>query len=154
MRALRILAMVLGGLLTLVVTLVAALFVFLQTSSGQRTLAGLVSGKSLQVSGISGFFPTDLQVARIELLDQQGPWLRVDNARLRWSFASLLGGRVRVEIISAALVDVLRAPVPDKAEPATAAVRSAFRSASRCSRCRSTRCILRRRSPRSIRAGR
>ena len=40
MRALRILAKVLGGLLTLVVTLVAALFVFLQTSSGQRALAG------------------------------------------------------------------------------------------------------------------
>jgi translocation and assembly module TamB len=119
MRALRILAKVLGGLLTLVVTLVAALFVFLQTSSGQRTLAGLVSGKSLQISGISGTFPTDLQVARVELLDQQGAWLRVDNARLRWSFASLLSGRVQVEIISASLVDVLRPPVPDKAEQAT-----------------------------------
>src|SRR3981189_1008225 len=116
MRALRILAKVLGGLLTLVVTLVAALFVFLQTSSGQRTLAGLVSGKSLQISGISGTFPTDMQVARVELLDQQGAWLRVDNARLRWSFASLLSGRVQVEIISASLVDVLRPPVPDKAE--------------------------------------
>ena len=120
MRALRILAKILGGLLTLVVTLVAALFVFLQTSSGQRTLASLVSGKSLQVSGISGTFPTDLQAARLELLDQQGAWLRVDNARLRWSFASLLSGRVQVEILSASLVDVLRPPVPDKTEPASA----------------------------------
>jgi translocation and assembly module TamB len=119
MRALRILAKVLGGLLALVVTLVAALFVFLQTPSGQRTLAGLVSGKSLQILGISGTFPTDLQVARVELLDQQGAWLRVDNAGLRWSFASLLNGRVQVEIISASLVDVLRPPIPDKAEQAT-----------------------------------
>lgn len=119
MRALRILAKVLGGLLTLVVALAAALFVFLQTPLGQRTLAGLVSSKSLQISGISGTFPTDLQVARVELLDQQGAWLRVDNARLRWSFASLLSGRVQVAIISASLVDVLRPPVPDKAEQAT-----------------------------------
>jgi autotransporter translocation and assembly factor TamB len=51
MRALRILAKVLGGLLTLVVALTAVLFVFLQTPLGQRTLAGLVSGKSLQISG-------------------------------------------------------------------------------------------------------
>src|ERR1700730_7642953 len=112
-------AKVLGGLLALVVTLAAALFVFLQTSSGQRTLAGLVSGTSLQISDMSGSFPTDLQVVRVELLDQQGVWLRVDNAGLRWSFASLLSGRVQVEIISASLVDVLRPPVPDKAEQAT-----------------------------------
>jgi translocation and assembly module TamB len=116
MRALRILAKVVGRLLALVVTLVAALFVFLQTPSGQRMLAGLVSSDSLQISGISGTFPTDLQVARVELLDPQGAWLRVDNARLRWSFASLLSGRVQVEIMSASLVDVLRPPVPDKAE--------------------------------------
>lgn len=115
MRALRILAKVLGGL----VTLGAALFVFLQTPSGQRMLAGLVSSNSLQISGISGTFPTDLQIARVELLDQQGTWLRVDNAGLRWSFASLLSGRVQVDIISASLVDVLRPPVPDKAEQAT-----------------------------------
>jgi translocation and assembly module TamB len=116
MRALRILAKVLGGLVALAVTLAAALFVFLQTPAGQRTLAGVVSGKSLQISGISGTFPTDLQAAQVELLDRQGAWLRVDNAGLRWSFVSLLSGRVQVEIISASLVDVLRPPVPDKTE--------------------------------------
>jgi translocation and assembly module TamB len=110
MRALRILAKVLGG----VVVLVGLLFAFLQTPPGQRTLVGLVSDKTLQMSGLSGFFPTDLQVARIELLDEQGAWLRVENARLRWSFASLFEGRVRVEMLSAALVDILRSPLPQK----------------------------------------
>jgi translocation and assembly module TamB len=112
MRPLRILAMVLGG----VAALLVLLFVFLQTPPGQRTLAGLVSGKSLQVSGLGGFFPTDLAVAKVELLDEQGPWLRVENARLRWSFTSLFEGRVRVEMLSASLVDVLRSPMPDKTE--------------------------------------
>jgi translocation and assembly module TamB len=110
MRPLRIAAMVFGG----VVALLGLLFAFLQTPPGQRTLAGLASDETLQVSGLSGFFPTDLQAARIELLDEQGAWLRVDNAQLRWSFASLFEGRVRVELLSAALVDVLRAPLPQK----------------------------------------
>jgi translocation and assembly module TamB len=114
MRPLRIAAMVFGG----VVALLGLLFAFLQTPPGQRTLAGLASDETLHVSGLSGFFPTDLQAARIELLDEQGAWLTVDNARLRWSFVSLFEGRVRVELLSAALVDVLRAPLPQKTRQA------------------------------------
>ncbi|HYX01347.1 MAG TPA: hypothetical protein VE963_04610, partial [Reyranella sp.] len=88
MRALRLLAMVFAA----VVALLVLAFGFLQTPPGQRLLADLVSGKSLKVSGLGGFFPTDLQVARVELLDAQGPWLVVENARLTWSFASLFEG--------------------------------------------------------------
>ncbi len=116
MRALRLFAMVAGG----VAGLAALLFAFLQTPPGQRALAGLISNSTLQVSGISGFFPTALDVARIDLVDGQGPWLRVENARLHWSFASLFTGRVQIETLSAGLVDVLRTPLPQKAEPATA----------------------------------
>jgi translocation and assembly module TamB len=115
MRVFRILAVVLAGL----VGVVALTFGFLQTPPGQRLLASLISGKSVQVSDISGFFPTDLHVARIALLDPQGPWLTVENARLSWSFASLLEGRVRVEMLSASLVDVQRTPVPDATEEKT-----------------------------------
>ena len=113
MRALRIAAIVVGG----IVLLVGLLFAFLQTPPGQRALVGLVSDETLHMSGLSGFFPTDLQVAQVELLDEQGVWLRVEKARLRWSFASLASGRIRVEMLQAALVDVLRAPLPSKAKP-------------------------------------
>src|SRR5215468_1601349 len=109
MRALRIL----GFLLATLVGVLALTFAFLQTPSGQRMLVGLVSGKSLQISGLSGFFPTDLQVDRIELLDSQGPWVRVENARVRWSFASLFEGRVRVELLAASRIDVERAPMSE-----------------------------------------
>ncbi len=111
MRALRILAAVAGG----AVGLVVLLFVFLQTPPGQRALAAIVSGESLKVSGVSGFFPTDLGVERIELLDRQGPWLRIGQARLHWSFASLFEGRLRIENLSAASVDVERQPEPQPA---------------------------------------
>lgn len=113
MRALRILGMVVGGLVALLVLL----FVVLQTPAAQRMLAGLVSGKSLQVTGLSGFVPTDLHVERVQLLDSQGSWLTVENARLRWSFVSLFSGRVQVEVMSASLIDVLRPPVAEKDEP-------------------------------------
>jgi autotransporter translocation and assembly factor TamB len=68
----------------------------------------------LGLSGLSGFFPTDLRVARIAYSDREGPWLTVENARLRWSFTSLLGGRLRVELISADRVAVLRPPLPGR----------------------------------------
>jgi translocation and assembly module TamB len=114
MRALRLLALLVTGMAALALLL----FAFLQTPPGKRLLAGLVSDKTLQVSGLGGFFPTDLEVARIELLDEQGTWLRIEKARLRWSFASLFEGRVRIETLSAGLVDVLRPPLADKTEPA------------------------------------
>lgn len=115
MRALRLLAIGVGG----VVALPVLLFALLQTPPGQRALAGLVSGNTLHVSGISGFFPTDLQATRIELVDEQGAWLRVENARVRWSFASLFEGRIKVELLSAALVDILRPPQPQKTQQAS-----------------------------------
>ncbi|MBV8190097.1 MAG: translocation/assembly module TamB domain-containing protein [Alphaproteobacteria bacterium] len=113
MRALRVVLRTLRFGLLAVIGLLALLFGLLQTSPGKRLLAESISGQSLKVTGLSGLVPTDLQVASIELLDSQGAWLRIEDAALRWSFASLFEGRVRVEILSAALVDVLRAPASD-----------------------------------------
>ena len=110
MRWLRILGWTVGG----VVVVLAGLFVLLQTPPGLRTIAHLVSSSDLSVSGIGGFIPTDLQVKRIELRDKQGVWLSLDDARLRWSFASLFSGRVRVEELRAAKIDVVRPPLPSE----------------------------------------
>jgi len=110
MRWLRILGWTVGGL---VVALVA-LFVLLQTPPGLRTLAKLVSSSDLAVSGLGGFIPTDIQAKRIELRDKQGVWLSLDDARVRWSFTSLFSGRVRVEELRAAKIDVMRPPAPSE----------------------------------------
>lgn len=115
MRWLRILGWTVGGL---VVALVA-LFVLVQTPPGLRTIAHLVSSSDLAVSGLSGFIPTDLQVKRIELHDKQGVWLSLDDARVRWSFASLFSGRVRVEELRAAKIDVVRPPQPSEEKAAS-----------------------------------
>src|SRR5512138_3942104 len=112
MRALKILGFVVGGL----VGLLLLVFVALQTPPGQRAAVALINrtAPGVEVAGLSGFFPTDLQIAHIAMSDRQGPWLTVDNARLRWSFGSLLGGRLLIEDLSADRVAVLRAPVPDE----------------------------------------
>jgi translocation and assembly module TamB len=103
-----------GGL----IALVALLFAGLQTEPGQRTLAAFVSSAAssadskLEISGLSGFFPTDLRVEKVELSDREGAWLKAVGARLRWSFASLFSGRLKVEQVAAEQIEVLRAPQP------------------------------------------
>ncbi|MBS0526547.1 MAG: translocation/assembly module TamB domain-containing protein [Proteobacteria bacterium] len=110
MRWLRILGWTVGGFVLALVTL----FVLLQTPAGLRTVAHLASSSDLSVSGLGGFIPTDVQVERIELRDKQGVWLSLDGARVRWSFASLFSGRVWVEELRAAKIDVVRPPLPSE----------------------------------------
>jgi translocation and assembly module TamB len=121
-RALRLAAWGFGGL---VVLLVAAFFL-LQTPPGLRTLANLVSSSSLSVKGLGGFIPTSLHADRIELLDKDGVWLSLDDADVRWSFSSLFTGRVRVEQVKAAKIDVVRPPIPAEEEAKPAASSSKF----------------------------
>lgn len=104
----RTLAWIAGG----TVLVGGALFGSLQTAPVQQMVANLVSSDTLQVTGVSGFVPTDLHVTKIELRDKQGPWLAVNDARVRWSFASLLTGRVKVEQVAASKIAVLRPPLP------------------------------------------
>ena len=96
------------------------LFAALQTVPGQRWLAATVSALAstdesrVELSGLSGFFPTDLRVEHIAVADERGPWLRVEDARIRWSFASLFRGRLHIETVAARRLEVLRSPEPTK----------------------------------------
>lgn len=102
--------------------LLVILFAALQTTPAQRVLAGVISRMAsgpdggFELSGLSGFFPTDLRVASIAVRDRDGPWLTVENAHLRWSFVSLLRGRLLIETLSADRVAILRPPLPAKEE--------------------------------------
>ncbi|GEP53598.1 translocation/assembly module TamB domain-containing protein [Reyranella soli] len=118
MRARRILAIAAAGLVGLLVILFGAL----QTAPGQSAVVGLISRVAsgpdggLEISGLSGFFPTDLRIATISYRDRDGPWLTVENVHLRWSFMSLARGRLSIETLSADRVAVLRPPLPAKEE--------------------------------------
>ncbi|WP_020694892.1 translocation/assembly module TamB domain-containing protein [Reyranella massiliensis] len=118
MRIVRLLSWTFGGLFAVLVVLFAAL----QTGPVQRSLASIVSDLAstpdsrLSLQGLSGFIPTDLKIERVELADRQGPWLTIEDAEVRWSFLSLLSGRVHVDVVAARRIDVARAPEPAKTE--------------------------------------
>ena len=118
MRALRLSAYVLIAL----VAVLGLAFAGVQTTPGKRFLASLASDlasspdQKITITGIDGFVPTDLHVARVEIADRTGPWLQVENAQLSWSFASLLQRRLRINLLSAAKISVLRAPQEEKKE--------------------------------------
>ncbi|HEX2887485.1 hypothetical protein, partial [Vineibacter terrae] len=102
---------------------VAVAFVGLQTGPGQRALfdmAGSLAsapGRTIRLEGPSGFFPTDLRLARVEMADAKGTWLSADDVQLSWSFLPLLGGKLEVQAVRAARLAVTRPPEP-AAEPA------------------------------------
>jgi translocation and assembly module TamB len=114
MRAFRILGYVVGAL----AVALGLLFAGLQTGTGKRLLAQMISGLAssptdrVVITGLAGFVPTDITIAKIEMADRDGTWLAVEDAGLRWSFTSLLKGRLRIDDLAARRIAVLRAPAP------------------------------------------
>jgi translocation and assembly module TamB len=94
---------------------VLLLALLLYTPPGLALVARLVSplsGGTVRVQGLGGLFPNRLHVARLEIADDGGVWLTIDNASLRWSALAMLADHVSVENISAARITVLRQPIP------------------------------------------
>jgi autotransporter translocation and assembly factor TamB len=116
MRTLRILALGIAG----VICLIAILFAALQTPPVQRLAASLISkaasgpDSGLDIGGLSGISPTELSLERMSYRDSQGPWVTAENIHVGWSLAPLLGGRLRIENLSADRVTVLRPPLPSQ----------------------------------------
>ncbi|HKU97371.1 MAG TPA: translocation/assembly module TamB domain-containing protein, partial [Vineibacter sp.] len=121
MRLRRILVRTAAGVVGVLVLLFAAL----QTGVGQRSLFDMVSkvastpDSTLRIEGPSGFFPTKLRLAKVEMADAKGTWLTVDDAQVSWSFLPLLSGHVDVATIRAARIDVRRPPEPPSTPPPT-----------------------------------
>lgn len=124
-RWLRWIAWTLCGVLGLVL----ALFLFIQTGPGKKTLAwaaekgvAAVPGLSARVVGVGGFLPFSLSVEGLTLSDETGVWLAVKDFRFAWSPAALMRGRVELTEVSADTIRLLRAPVlpPTAEEPKSA----------------------------------
>ncbi|MGH8217172.1 MAG: translocation/assembly module TamB domain-containing protein [Steroidobacteraceae bacterium] len=113
-RAVRIAAWSVAGLLLAAVLLVGAVLVIGNTSAGraliERETARLTSDR-VRLTGLGGTFPSDLEVARLELRDAQGVWMTAERVSLRWSPLALIGWDLHIERFQAARVDVARRPV-------------------------------------------
>jgi translocation and assembly module TamB len=119
------LGIAIGVLLLLVVVLVGGVVAAINTAAGQREIVALAnshSGGAFQMTGLSGTVPTNLHVARFELLDAKGAWLTLTGLDLRLSLAPLLHRKVVIDALHAATLTLARLPPSSptpKPEPAS-----------------------------------
>jgi translocation and assembly module TamB len=99
-----------------VVGLILLVAVLINTSFGHRTVAALVeplSGGRVSVEGLSGRIPYSLRAQRVELRDDNGPWLIIEDVIVDWSPFALLWNRADVSRFEARHMQVLRLPSED-----------------------------------------
>lgn len=71
----------------------------------------------IAVDGVSGSWPADLKVDRIEIGDATGTWLIVEKLALAWRPLSLVGGRLEIDALTADAVRLARLPEGQDEEP-------------------------------------
>jgi translocation and assembly module TamB len=112
-RAAKWLGIAIGVLLLLVIVAVVGVIAAINTAAGQREIVSLAnnhSGGAFRIEGLSGTIPTDLHVARFELLDARGAWLTLTGLDLRLSLMPLLQRRVVIDRLHADSVTMARLP--------------------------------------------
>lgn len=117
----------LHGLLNSVILLVLLIIgaaVLAQTAPGKRFLASQLSSwlstpeTGIEITGIQGWIPIDMQIDRLQLSDPIGIWFDATDLALEWSPKALLGGRMQIDTLQVKRVQVARLPDnPDEKQP-------------------------------------
>jgi len=68
--------------------------------------------RQIRLSNIEGILGSDVAVREITISDEQGVWLRVNNAQLTWNQAALFLGKLDITSLKADSIDYLRNAVP------------------------------------------
>lgn len=102
--------------------LIAVLFLGFTTTGAQfaaRQISSLIStpDQAIEISAPSGLLTGDLRIASLTIADREGPYARLSGIEVDWSPLALLKGTFKAERVTAASVDVDRAPLPPM-EPA------------------------------------
>jgi translocation and assembly module TamB len=114
-RARRI-AILAGVAVALLVTLAVAARFAAGGPIGRSVLANALDGRAvgslgvISVEGLAGDPLRDLRIARLAIADEQGPWLEIEDARLVWRPAALLGNVLHIEALEAGRVRLSRRP--------------------------------------------
>src|SRR5437762_6839376 len=112
-RTLKILAWTIGALVVLPLLLITLVVTVVNIDWGQRLaerMTAQFSGGNVVLTGVSGHFPDDLRIARVEVRDEETPWLNAEDITVQWSPARLTGKVLQVELLHAGRVDLLRLP--------------------------------------------
>ncbi|MEM1086611.1 MAG: translocation/assembly module TamB domain-containing protein [Pseudomonadota bacterium] len=104
------------GVLALLLILVVAVRLLAMTSVGHgfveaRLEALSIRGQTIEINQISGDLLSDFEIGEIRVSDSDGIWLRAEGVSADWGYLSLLGGKLQVDELSAASIDVIRQPI-------------------------------------------
>ena len=86
-------------------------------------LANLISSAlsspnmTVSIGAVDGALSSDSTIRDVVISDRDGPWLKIDRARLIWSRLALLSRRLEVDQLTIGHVELLRRPLPSDAPP-------------------------------------
>ncbi|WP_393956772.1 translocation/assembly module TamB domain-containing protein [Methylorubrum sp. POS3] len=119
-----------AALAALILLLAAALTPtgFLSAADGEKTVLGGILSKALSsdasqvsIGAVDGALSSDATIRDVVISDADGPWMKLDRARLAWRRLALLSGRLEVDSLEIGRLEILRKPVsgppPAEAEP-------------------------------------
>ncbi|MDB5368279.1 MAG: hypothetical protein JWM77_4206 [Rhodospirillales bacterium] len=128
-RPAKIAAWIVGVPLVLMLLLVIGGWIWLQTGWGRSvvgaTLASLVQGpdRKIELGRIGGTLPFHPRIERLALSDRDGVWLVAQDVRVDIAALALLSRRARLTELTAARIDLARAPAPSTEPQAPGEIR-------------------------------
>ncbi|MFK7792486.1 MAG: translocation/assembly module TamB, partial [Devosiaceae bacterium] len=75
-------------------------------------------GRTIRIEGIEGALSSSATIAAITIADDEGVWLRIEDAAIEWTRSALFRGRLEIESLRAARIDWPRMAVPPEGLPA------------------------------------
>jgi translocation and assembly module TamB len=112
-RSLKVAAWVLGAPALLFVLLIGTVLIVGNSGKGRvqiERLTARLTGGHVQLSGLGGSFPGHLTLAQLQLRDAAGVWLTATRIELDWTPLAYLEGRLQIERLHVAAVDMERLP--------------------------------------------
>ena len=73
-------------------------------------------GREVRITGFSGALSSRATFQQMTIADADGIWLRISDAALQWNRGALLERRIEISEISAARIEILRAPVAEPSD--------------------------------------
>ena len=72
---------------------------------------------SVSIGAVDGVLSSDASISDIVISDRNGPWLKVDKARLVWNRLALFSRRLEVDQLTIGRLEFLRRPLPSETPP-------------------------------------
>jgi translocation and assembly module TamB len=119
-RPAKIALWTLGSITALLLIAVIGVLVGANTETGHRAIEKLtdkLTGGTVRVSGLQGSLPSHLLLDHLELVDARGVWLSAEKIRLDWSPLAYLHGRLHVEDLQVATLEMQRLPQSSSQAP-------------------------------------